>query len=114
MLISEVLILIVVDNGLVLETTIISASVRTVLILIVVDNGLVLHLVLPCASLHVEVLILIVVDNGLVPEKMLNGKEYGVLILIVVDNGLVLSYDVHNSCYISSLNPYCSGQWSRT
>ena len=37
-----------------------------------------------------------------------------VLILIVVDNGLVLLkrnlYKVSKDC----LNPYCSGQWSRT
>ena len=36
-----VLILIVVEDGLVLETTILSASIRTVLILIVVEDGLV-------------------------------------------------------------------------
>ena len=39
---------------------------------------------------------------------------YNVLILIVVDNGLVLFdllTDVSNKL---SLNPYCSGQWSRT
>ena len=37
-----------------------------------------------------------------------------VLILIVVDNGLV-RFGPAPQCYTwLSLNPYCSGQWSRT
>ena len=36
-----------------------------------------------------------------------------VLILIVVDNGLVhIEVEYHNDS--DCLNPYCSGQWSRT
>ena len=37
-----------------------------------------------------------------------------VLILIVVDNGLVREYKAIHGKELPSLNPYCSGQWSRT
>ena len=37
-----------------------------------------------------------------------------VLILIVVDNGLVHIWIEGNRFGDWSLNPYCSGQWSRT
>ena len=61
------------------------------------------------------VLILIVVDNGLV---RLYNKQHStnnrVLILIVVDNGLVQGCKKDDESDIESLNPYCSGQWSRT
>ena len=64
---------------------------HTVLILIVVDNGLVLDVDIETLQNYGNaVLILIVVDNGLVPSisSMLRLEMY-VLILIVVDNGLV-------------------------
>ena len=38
----------------------------------------------------------------------------GVLILIVMDNGLVHIKDNGKEGKARSLNPYCSGQWSRT
>ena len=38
----------------------------------------------------------------------------GVLILIVVDNGLVQNQDDWQDEGGVCLNPYCSGQWSRT
>ena len=38
----------------------------------------------------------------------------GVLILVVVDNGLVLRVILNKWWIPSSLNPCCSGQWSRT
>ena len=41
-------------------------------------------------------------------------KELDVLILIVVDNGLVHASNVMIKRSTISLNPYCSGQWSRT
>ena len=37
-----------------------------------------------------------------------------VLILIVVDNGLVQSVNIVMTLGDNGLNPYCSGQWSRT
>ena len=37
-----------------------------------------------------------------------------VLILVVVDNGLVPFRLVLSGDGLPSLNPYCSGQWSRT
>ena len=37
-----------------------------------------------------------------------------VLILIVVDDGLVLTSEDGREFKILSLNPYCSGRWSRT
>ena len=37
-----------------------------------------------------------------------------VLILVVVDNGLVQIADATNQTTNISLNPCCSGQWSRT
>ena len=65
---------------------------------------------------HLEVLILIVVDNGLVPDSRRNrtDNQHQVLILIVVDNGLVPAFLPISSWFSISLNPYCSGQWSRT
>ena len=66
-------------------------SLRNVLILVVVDNGLVLPQSYQKTNLTKWVLILVVVDNGLVPwSNMLFGEKNG------------------------SLNPCCSGQWSRT
>ena len=62
------------------------------------------------------VLILIVVDDGLVQcycglVPFYNGV---VLILIVVDDGLVLWSVLFSGIAYGSLNPYCSGRWSRT
>ena len=37
-----------------------------------------------------------------------------VLILIVVDNGLVPNWIRSDKRELKGLNPYCSGQWSRT
>ena len=37
-----------------------------------------------------------------------------VLILIVVEDGLVHVSNVIEMDYMFSLNPYCSGRWSRT
>ena len=66
-------------------------------------------------SVESLVLILIVVDNGLVLEmKLINDIDYEVLILIVVDNGLVLGILGLQVLPDTGLNPYCSGQWSRT
>ena len=63
-----------------------------------------------------DVLILIVVDNGLVLTHhcMLIYLLVSVLILIVVDNGLVQRDGRVVIRPDSGLNPYCSGQWSRT
>ena len=63
-----------------------------VLILVVVDNGLVLEIMKDFKMPEGKVLILVVVDNGLVlailPSDKLQWEQ--VLILVVVDNGLVL------------------------
>ena len=66
---------------------------------------------------QIAVLILIVVEDGLVQLKHSVDKCFDciVLILIVVEDGLVLAQS--QSLYrliLSSLNPYCSGRWSRT
>ena len=37
-----------------------------------------------------------------------------VLILIVVEDGLVQNYPCKYDDWYRSLNPYCSGRWSRT
>ena len=67
-------------------------------------------------SVRLPVLILIVVDNGLVHHvtKITKEIELVVLILIVVDNGLVHIRHTAMSARQIGLNPYCSGQWSRT
>ena len=79
------------------------------------DNGLVLHATMQVSMFILAVLILIVVDNGLVPAMTDYVKQHqGVLILIVVDNGLVHYTRGMVSNVRFSLNPYCSGQWSRT
>ena len=63
-----------------------------------------------------RVLILIVVDKGLVHQiATINDVSLNVLILIVVDKGLVLDLvPVSVTDDFGSLNPYCSGQRSRT
>ena len=62
-----------------------------------------------------KVLILVVVDNGLVHKKNIGSKgTKKVLILVVVDNGLVLDQTERSAGEQYSLNPCCSGQWSRT
>ena len=91
-----------------------STANKSVLILVVVDNGLVLDVELTERAAGEQVLILVVVDNGLVPRSKSNDfdKQKGlnpccsgqwsrtsqmsllwwlrdVLILVVVDNGLV-------------------------
>ena len=43
-----------------------------------------------------------------------DGIDDEVLILIVVDNGLVPDKRCMDDLCNNSLNPYCSGQWSRT
>ncbi len=65
---------------------------------------------------YVEVLILIVVEDGLV-QKLFDEVEEdneAVLILIVVEDGLVLITLDPDGRKMCSLNPYCSGRWSRT
>ena len=46
--------------------------------------------------------------------KLFMVKNFQVLILIVVDNGLVRMSNAIVARLKSGLNPYCSGQWSRT
>ena len=54
-------------------------------------------------------------DDGLVQEqKTVKGKESSVLILVVVDDGLVLKGGGALALRQVSLNPCCSGRWSRT
>ena len=55
-------------------------------------------------------------DNGLVLIPLApSSLAEGVLILIVVEDGLVLTL-VAQGCrpIVASLNPCCSGRWSRT
>ena len=49
-------------------------------------------------------------------ELISNKSEWsmGVLILVVVDKGLVHDERKDLKCVSRSLNPYCSGRWSRT
>ena len=79
------------------------------------DNGLVQDSEKSVITKNDLVLILIVVDNGLVLSNQTPRVTVTlVLILIVVDNGLVLLFIYLMFGYYGSLNPYCSGQWSRT
>ena len=63
-----------------------------------------------------QVLILVVVEDGLVLtiyaiDRIVNY----VLILVVVEDGLVpFAHGKRKMLNISSLNPCCSGRWSRT
>ena len=62
-----------------------------------------------------SVLILVVVEDGLVPWVVrINPKVAKVLILVVVEDGLVLWQLLKVKLQDSSLNPCCSGRWSRT
>ena len=47
-------------------------------------------------------------------DKMATRQEGVVLILVVVDNGLVPPKGEFDAFVTPSLNPCCSGQWSRT
>ena len=87
-----------------------------VLILVVVDNGLVLVKADLGTALVENVLILVVVDNGLVLVLRYNlmRRISPVLILVVVDNGLVPCGLSYTEFLTVSLNPCCSGRWSRT
>ena len=55
-------------------------------------------------------------EDGLVHRKEYTVTPDGVwvLILIVVEDGLVLARRVDTATGVISLNPYCSGRWSRT
>ena len=55
-------------------------------------------------------------DNGLVLTLTdeVGMADVLVLILIVVDNGLVQQQQRMTKVCSLRLNPYCSGQWSRT
>ena len=67
------------------------------------------------ASQYGNVLILIVVEDGLVHVTFGAGNHVMiVLILIVVEDGLVPNNVVTTTVRNISLNPYCSGRWSRT
>ena len=87
----DVLILVVVDNGLVLIKKISDRTERKVLILVVVDNGLV---PLESCTLRSE-------DCGLNP--CCSGQWSRTLIINLIIGELYYG-----------LNPCCSGQWSRT
>ena len=110
----EVLILVVVDNGLVLAELTDEAWKQMVLILVVVDNGLV-HVQLNAEERTIP---------GLNPCcsgqwsrtlcHLLLVCQLVVLILVVVDNGLVLNELNADAWKQMRLNPCCSGQWSRT
>ena len=54
-------------------------------------------------------------DNGLVQlSQSKRDAEKNVLILVVVEDGLVLIKISFIKAVLRSLNPCCSGQWSRT
>ena len=128
------------DNGLVQERTIPANMMTGVLILIVVDNGLVPSS--PMVQRQVQLQCLNPYCSGQWPRTVLLDKsridclmslnpccsgqwsrtmtlrmvKYGlkVLILVVVDNGLVQVFDDNTIEIVECLNPCCSGQWSRT
>ena len=88
---------------------------HAVLILIVVEDGLVPLLTTVQCLPHRLVLILIVVEDGLVHSNCtVSVRHHHVLILIVVEDGLVPTGRGRNRSKGESLNPYCSGRWSRT
>ena len=67
---------------------------------------------LDCCS---KVLILVVVEDGLVQHYNYERyKQRSVLILVVVEDGLVHKETGEFVEGITSLNPCCSGRWSRT
>ena len=107
---SDVLILIVMDNGLLQDDQFkVKRLSDPVLILIVMDNGL-LQIVTLDPNKGLKVLILIVMDNGLLLFDGSN-REFNsplVLILIVMDNGL-LHPNKGLKTLLTGLNPYCNG-----
>ena len=85
-----------------------------VLILVVMEDGLVLQ---PSISktLTLQVLILVVMEDGLVPNTLAECMIlHKVLILVVMEDGLVLAVSFPNTVELTSLNPCCNGRWSRT
>ena len=86
-----------------------------VLILVVVEDGLVLGCFWYVWHLKSLVLILVVVEDGLVlVDSVVPFDWSGVLILVVVEDGLVQGSQGYLDCCSKSLNPCCSGRWSRT
>ena len=73
------------------------------------------NLALRQVSMGAAVLILVVVEDGLVPPNpYFYGNSSCVLILVVVEDGLVLKDFKMTAESLKSLNPCCSGRWSRT
>ena len=114
-IIWDVLILVVVEDGLVQLISAKSEWSMGVLILVVVEDGLVQLTERAAGEEYEAVLILVVVEDGLVHIKYeSNNRKRKVLILVVVEDGLVPSI-LYWRCEPSiSLNPCCSGRWSRT
>ena len=78
------------------------------------EDGLVLKVNLRVQNVR-TVLILVVVEDGLVPIRLgIKNSIQRVLILVVVEDGLVLTIRNINTTEMTSLNPCCSGRWSRT
>ena len=87
---------------------------NTVLILVVVDNGLV-HWHTGSTEYLLRVLILVVVDNGLVPTAVLAAVNASKSLNPCCSGQWSRTTTIYShSKLITSLNPCCSGQWSRT
>ena len=89
--------------------------ISRVLILVVMEDGLVLRELLLWIS-AILVLILVVMEDGLVlsaTEQPMPGDPM-VLILVVMEDGLVQVLRQVNQMTSKCLNPCCNGRWSRT
>ena len=91
-----------------------SAKAGEVLILIVVEDGLV-RWRKSCNETTDLVLILVVMEDGLVPAlswaKLFRSQ---VLILVVMEDGLVRDGGEYVVAKLICLNPCCDGRWPRT
>ena len=114
-IISRVLILVVMEDGLVLRELLLWISAILVLILVVMEDGLVLSATEQPMPGDPMVLILVVMEDGLVHIIFVgNYSIVGVLILVVMEDGLVQFYVEPFKILEYGLNPCCNGRWSRT
>ena len=88
--------------------------ISRVLILVVMEDGLVLRELLLWIS-AILVLILVVMEDGLVLAiRQVALGAAAVLILVVMEDGLVQFYVEPFKILEYGLNPCCNGRWSRT
>ncbi len=109
---NQVLILVLMEDGLRLKKHLTMGKVKTVLILVLMEDGL-RHSSFPAKRQTRSVLILVLMEDGLRPRLIHCQSDYSwVLILVLMEDGLRLAELNNNITYFKSLNPCFNGRWS--